>query len=135
MHSRSQPHHSAQHQVPHLEIEDKILSIGPLDLTLRQAGILLIGGYVAFNIWKACHGLTELGTPGLVVRLLLGMIPVLVALAFAFGRIMGRSYDVWITLIWRYLWQPRVYVWRHLPPLSHAQEDFSLPSTLPESEE
>ena len=102
----------APRQIPHLEGEDTILRVGPLSLSLRQAALLLIGGCVAWSLWKASWGLAAWYTPGLVLRVLLVALPALVSLAFAFGSSGGRRYDAWIMVIWRYLWLPKLALWR-----------------------
>jgi hypothetical protein len=137
MQSRSHPRSVSHTQIPHLEVEDKLVSVGPLALTLRQAGILLLGSCVAFNIWKATRDLATLGTVGMVIRVLLVALPILICLAFAFGRIAGRSYEAWLLIIWRYLRQPKVYVWQHLSltiPVLSGHDDTSRPSQSLESE-
>jgi drug/metabolite transporter superfamily protein YnfA len=106
------PNHPAPRQIPHLEVEDTILRVGPLPLSLRQAALVLIGGCVAWSLWKASAGLATWQTPGLVLRVLLVALPALVSLAFAFGKSFGRRYDAWIIIIWRYLWLPKIAVWR-----------------------
>ena len=106
------PNHPAPRQIPRLEVEDTILRVGPLSLSLRQAALLLIGGCVAWSLWKASTGLAAWHGPGLVLRVLLVALPVLVSLAFAFGKSGGRRYDAWIVVIWRYLWLPKLAIWR-----------------------
>jgi len=69
MQSHPTPTRVSRYQIPHLEVEDKMVSVGPLALTLRQAGILLFGGCVAFNLWKALQGLATLGTIGIIIRI------------------------------------------------------------------
>lgn len=137
MQSRPTPRHVSHTQIPHLEVEDKLVSVGPVALTLRQAGILLLGGCVVFNLWKATRDLTMLGTVGIVIRVILVALPVLICLTFAFGRIAGRSYEAWLLIIWRYLRQPKIYVWQHLAltiPVRSEHDDTNRPSQLPESE-
>jgi hypothetical protein len=91
MQPRPDPRHPVHTQVPHLEAEDKLISLGPLELTLRQAGLLFTGGWVAFILWKACAGLVAWGMVGLALRLLLIALPGLLALAFPVGR--DRSWN------------------------------------------
>jgi hypothetical protein len=61
-------------------------------------------------------------------------LPGLLALAFAFGRLGGRRYETWITIIWRYLRQPKIAVWQRLPPATQAQEETPVSSPTRESE-
>lgn len=101
-----------RYQIPHLEVEDKIVRVGMVGLTLRQASLLLIGSSVDFNIWKSTVVLEELGTLGMVVRILFVAILALLLMAFAFGCVRGRRLDTWIAVIWRYLWLPKVLLWQ-----------------------
>jgi hypothetical protein len=112
MSSDSSPNHPEPRQIPHLEVEDTILRVGPLSLSLRQAALLLIGGCVSWSLWKATASLAAWHTPGLVLQVLLEALPALVSLAFAFGSSGGRRYGAWIMVIWRYLWLPKLAVWR-----------------------
>jgi len=64
-------------------------------------------------------------------------VPGLICLAFTFGSVSGRRYDVWLRVIWRYLRQPKIYVWQHLAltlPITNEQGEKSHPSQSPESE-
>ena len=108
-HAAQQP---VRYQIPHLEVEDKIVRVGMVGLTLRQTSLLLIGSSVDFNIWKSTMALEELGTLGMVLHILLVAILALSLLAFAFGSVRGRRLDMWIAIIWRYLWLPKVLLWR-----------------------
>lgn len=121
-------------QIPHLEGEDKVITVGPLELTFRQAAILFAGGWIALSVWNACRELAFLGTFGLIIRLMLVILPSVMALAFAFGTIQGRRYEVWLGLIWRSLHQTKIFVWRPLPPVLSTHQERSALSTLPERE-
>jgi drug/metabolite transporter superfamily protein YnfA len=121
MPSDSLPNHPVPRQIPRLEVEDTVLRVGPLSLSLRQAALLLIGGCVAWSLWKASVSFATWQAPGLVLRVLLVALPTLVSLAFAFGKRFGRRYDIWITVIWRYLWLPKIAIWRR----SAMQEEAS----------
>ena len=92
----------------HLRVEDK-LTLGFLVLTFRQAATLLMGGGLAYSLWK------DIPDSLLVVRIAVAALIMLLALALAYVRYQGRYLDAWL-LIWaRYYSQPRHYVWRRLP--------------------
>jgi hypothetical protein len=105
---------SSQH-IPHLEVEDKLITLGPLVLTLRQTGILMLGGCVIFDLWKQCQGWLVWGTTGQVLRITLVVLLSLLCLACAYGRIAGRTYEAWLLVLWRYGWQTKLALWRSLP--------------------
>jgi hypothetical protein len=103
----------SKHTVPtHLNVPDKVLTVGPVSLTARQFLILLIGSSIGYNLWHQLHLLSMYAPLGQVVRLCLALAPALLALAFALARIAGRPLDVWFLVLLRYWCQPRRFVWR-----------------------
>lgn len=113
----------------HLRVEDR-LTLGFLSLTFRQAAILLMGGGLAYSLWK------DLPESMLVARIAVVALILLIALALAYVRFQGRNLDAWL-LIWaRYYSQPRHYVWRRLPdPALLPSAVTTLPKTVPLDEE
>jgi hypothetical protein len=118
------PNHPEPRQIPRLQVEDTLVRVGPLALSLRQAAVLLVGGRVAWNLWKITAFLAAWHTLGALLRVFLVTLPALVSLAFAFGKYFGRRYDIWITVIWRYLWLSKVAIWRqHAVSCLTTEED------------
>jgi hypothetical protein len=100
------------HVVPtHLNVPETILSIGEVNLSVRQFLLLALGAATSYNLWLHLHVLT--GAPGgQIVRLLLALVPAFVALAFAFLRIAGQTLDRWTLTLLRYWGRPKCLVWR-----------------------
>jgi hypothetical protein len=102
-----------RYQVPtHLQVVDKI-AIGPVSVTIRQGAILLFGAALAYQCW---HGLALLSDGGLGwLRVLMAGVLFGLSVALAQVRLSGRHLELWAVVWVRYRWQPRVYVWQHLP--------------------
>ncbi len=89
-----------QFQVPQfIDVEDKI--IGPL--TLRQFIYLAVAGGFSFILFFALQ--TWLW---IIITTILGMI----AAAFAFIKMNGRSLGLILLAALKYAWQPKFYLWR-----------------------
>ena len=92
----------------HLEVEDRIL----FGLTLRQGVVLLLGTSVGYFLFaQSGQPIADVHIP-LALRIGLGLIPVLVALAVALVQPAGRPLEDWLFAIARYLTLPKQYVWR-----------------------
>lgn len=92
----------------HPRVEDR-LTLGFFSLTFRQAATLLMGGSLAYSLWK------DLPKSLLAVRIAVVALILLMALALAYVRFRGRNLDTWLIIWARYYSQPRCYVWRRLP--------------------
>jgi hypothetical protein len=102
-----------RYQVPtHLQVADKI-AIGPISVTIRQGALLLLGAALTYQCW---HGLALLSDLSLGwLRVVVAALVFLLAVVLAQARLSGRHLELW-ALVWaRYIWQPRVYVWRRRP--------------------
>ena len=106
---------SRKHTVPtHLNLPDQVLTLWSFNLTARQLLLLLVGGGISGDLW---HALAVLGHAPMVVqgvRVLLALLPVVLALVVAWYQHAGRSLEVWCLVLLRYHLQPRRYVWRTL---------------------
>ena len=106
----------------HLEVEDRIL----FGLTLRQGVILLLGTTVGYFLFaQSGQPLAGIQIP-LALRVVLGLIPVLVALSLALIQPAGRPLEDWLFAIARYLTVPKRCVWR--PRISSAVTDADVPA-------
>ncbi|HET8846442.1 MAG TPA: hypothetical protein VFN35_33575, partial [Ktedonobacteraceae bacterium] len=56
--------------------------------------------------------LLEFLPAGQLVRGVLAVLPLIVALAFAFVSLAGRNLDVWCVVALRFVLRPRRFVWR-----------------------
>lgn len=110
-----------RHQVPtHVLVEDKLLSVLGVHLTLRQTALLLLGGGLSVALWKHLSALAPLGAGGLLLRLSLSALPCVAAVLLAFLRPAGRTPEAWLLVLGRYLSRPHLALWRpgatRLPP-------------------
>lgn len=104
-----------RYQIPtHLGVEDKIISYNGIGLTVRQAFLLVLGWSLAVDVWRALDGLVQLGTAGVVLRLVVSAAPGLLACFIAFTRVGGRHLESWLLVVLLYHTKPKVYLWRCL---------------------
>lgn len=94
----------------HLNVPETILSLGEINLSVRQFLLLLLGAALSYNLWLHLHQVTDF-PGGLLLRVLLACVPTGVALAFAFMHLAGRTLDRWVLTILRYRWRPKRLVW------------------------
>ena len=101
------------HVVPtHLRTPETLLTIAGLNLSIRQFLLLLLGAATSYNFWLHLEALGFFGAGiGQLFRLLLALLPTLVAMAFAFLRLAGRTLDRWLLVTLWYLGRPRRFVW------------------------
>jgi hypothetical protein len=113
--SSSAPVTSRKHTVPtHLNLPDQVLTLWSFNLTARQLLLVLVGGGISGDLW---HALAVLGHAPMVVqgvRVLLTLVPVVLALVVAWYQHAGRYLEVWCLVLLRYQLHPRRYVWRTL---------------------
>ena len=94
-----------------LQVEDKIVLLGPLSLTLRQAVILSIGGSLSLHLWHVLSTLVIVT----VLRFGLSTLPALLAAIIALVPLQGRSIESWVLIVFRYLLLPKRYCWQQVP--------------------
>jgi len=100
------------HVVPtHVNTPETVLSIGGLSLSARQFLLLLVGAALSYDVWKQVAALTHLPA-GIVLAVGVAVLPMLIAIAFAFGRVAGRDLATWVLTIVRYALRPRRLLWR-----------------------
>lgn len=112
-----------QHPVPQEVFAVKFKLVG--DLTLRQFGVLVISGLIAFVIFS-----TGLFLP---IRIILSVLFLLIGAGFAFVPIQDQPMDQWISAFFRAIYQPTRRLWvksteapefltMEIPKLSYAPE-------------
>lgn len=100
------------HQVPtHVRMPETLLTLAGVSLSVRQFLLMLVGVALSYRVWLLLVGLS-LFPAGQILRWVLTVIPVCVALAFAFVSLAGRTLDVWCVVILRYALRPHRFVWR-----------------------
>jgi hypothetical protein len=109
------------YQLPtRMNVEDKLINVGPISLTLRQGFVLALGGCMAITLWRWLGVLSQLGDVGFILRIVLISLLLLLSLGVAIIRIADRHLEDWAMVLWRYAWLPKLYGWRHLlPSLRH----------------
>jgi hypothetical protein len=97
-----------RHEIPtHLEVEDRIL----FGLTLRQGIILLLGATAGYFLFaQSGQAIADIHVP-LAMRISLGLLPALVALAVALIQPGGRPVEDWLFAIAHFLTVPKQCVW------------------------
>src|ERR1700738_1257081 len=103
----------SRYQIPtRLQTEDTVLTIGSLALTMRQSLILFLGGCLALSCWHVLKPLFQgWGGVGFVLRLILTVLPILLALILALTRLRGRYLEYWAIILWRYWHLPKYVIW------------------------
>jgi len=108
----------------HLNLPDQVLTLWSFSLTARQLLLLLVGGGLGGTLWQHLAVLGHDAVPGEALRLVLALLPFLLALIIACYQYAGRSLEVWLVVLLRYRLRPRRYLWRsirtyedHLSPL------------------
>lgn len=93
-----------QYKIPqNVQIEDKI--VGPL--TLKQLGIMGIGGGISYAIYVTLGKDYQFW-----FAISMAAIPALITLAFTFLKINGIPFHRWIFLIFEYMFIPRKRIYR-----------------------
>jgi hypothetical protein len=75
-----------------------ILSHGMVTLTVRQFTILLVAGLIAANLWPSLS--------------FFALLPAILVLPFGWVAIAHRPLEVWLLVLLRYWFQPRLYTWQ-----------------------
>jgi hypothetical protein len=115
---------TTKHTVPtHMNVPDKVLTMGSVSLTARQFLILLIGSSLGYNLWHQLQTLSLYAPVGQAVRLCIALAPALLALALALAQIAGRPLEVWFFVLLRYWYQPKRFVWRSVRSELHGRLD------------
>jgi hypothetical protein len=95
------------HEVPtHLNVEDKVL----FGLTVRQFLYMLVGSSVTYTLWEQSAGLTD------PARIAIGVVCVLITLAFALLRPADRPLEEWLAAALVYAASPRHSTWQPVEP-------------------
>jgi hypothetical protein len=100
-----------RHTTPtHLGTPDKIL----FGLTARQLFLLLLGISMSYSLWLHLGRLIPASwlLPGLLLRLVCALPPVLLSLLVAFLTLAERPLELWAVVGLRYLLLPKTAVWQ-----------------------
>src|SRR5579864_9523238 len=124
-------HTPRKHIVPtHLNVPDQVLTLWSFALSARQLLLLLVGGGLGGTLWQHLAVLGHAAVPGEILRLLLALLPCLLALLIAWYHYAGRYLEIWLVVLVRYWLRPKRYLWRsiracehHLYPLIPAGDD------------
>ncbi len=99
------------HIVPtHLRVPEAILTIGGLNLSVRQFLFLLLGSALGYDLWLHLAALAHV-PGGQLVRLMLALIPFTLSCILAFLRLAGRELPIWLLVLIRFGNRPRRLVW------------------------
>jgi hypothetical protein len=127
-------HTPRKHTVPtHLNLPDQVLTLWSFSLTARQLLLLLVGGGIGGTLWQHLALFGHSAVAGEIVRLLLSLPPFLLALFIAWYQHAGRYLEIWMVVLVRYRFRPKLYLWRsirfyeqHLSPLVPDEDDRDL---------
>src|SRR5260370_6616374 len=104
-------HTPRKHIVPtHLNLPDQVLTLWSFALSARQLLLLLVGGGLGGTLWQHLAGLGHAAVPGEILRLLLALLPFLLALLIAWDHYAGRYLEVWLVVLVRYRLRPKLYL-------------------------
>jgi len=113
-------HTPRKHIVPtHLNLPDQVLTLWSFALSARQLLLLLVGGGLGGTLWQHLAVLGHVAVPGEVLRLLLALLPCLLALLIAWYHYAGRYLEVWLVVLVRYRLRPKRYLWRSIRACEH----------------
>jgi hypothetical protein len=134
LHGTKTMHTPRKHIVPtHLNLPDQVLTVWSFSLSARALLLLLVGAGLGGAAWQHLAVLGHHAVPGEMLRLLLALLPFLLALALACYQHAGRYLEVWLVVLVRYHLRPKRYLWRsirvleqHLSPLSAGRDDHDL---------
>ena len=104
-----------KHIVPtHLEMPDQVLTLWSFSLSARQLLLLLVGCGLGGTLFQHLAILGHYGMPGEMLRLLLSLPPFLLSLLLAWYQYAGRYLEVWLVVMVRYQFRPKLYLWRSI---------------------
>src|SRR5260221_12172413 len=101
--SLSPLHLPRRHIVPtHLNLPDQVLTLWSFSLTARQLLLLLVGAGIGGTLWQRLALFGHYAVPGQALRLLLSLLPFLLALCLAVYQHSGRYLEVWLVVLLHY---------------------------------
>jgi hypothetical protein len=111
----------------HLNVPDTIIFpvFGfSLSVTLRQAGILVLGWIGAYEVFR--DNATLPGVIGIILHLIVPTLIVCLLPVLAFVTIAKRPLETWLIVLYLYRIQPRVYLWHRLRVRERALERMTI---------
>jgi hypothetical protein len=129
-------HLPRRHIVPtHLNLPDQVLTLWSFSLTARQLLLLLVGAGLGGTLWQHLAVLGHYAVPGEALRLVLALLPFLLALIIACYQYAGRYLEVWCVVLLRYRLRPTRYLWRSIRTYEHHLYPLLLSEDTPDREE
>ncbi|HET8852039.1 MAG TPA: hypothetical protein VFN02_05895 [Ktedonobacteraceae bacterium] len=102
---------NSTHTVPtHINIQEKI-GVGQFTLTPRQMFYVIIAFALGYRVFRSALLLSAFGLPGLVLRLVLSVLPIVVLLFIGAKTIAGRTIEIWLLLWLLYFTHPGNVSW------------------------
>jgi hypothetical protein len=98
----------------HLQMPDQVLTLWSFSLSARQLLLLLVGCGLGGTLFQHLAVLGHYGMPGEMLRLLLSLPPFLLSLLLAWYQSSGRYLEVWLVVVVRYQFRPKLYLWRSI---------------------
>ena len=115
IHTTQHVHTPRKHIVPtHLQMPDQVLTLWSFSLSARQLLLLLVGCGLGGTLFQHLAVLGYYGMTGEVLRLLLSLPPFLLSLLLAWYQYAGRYLEVWLVVLVRYQFRPKLYLWRSI---------------------
>lgn len=100
------------HLVPtHVRTPETLITLAGVSLSVRQFLLILVGVALSYRVWLLL-GVLALLPAGQVLRWVVTVVPLCVALAFAFVSLAARTMDTWCVVALRYILRPHRFVWR-----------------------
>lgn len=97
----------------HLRVPETILTIGGVNLSVRQFLFLLLGSAIGYDLWLH-EAMLAHSLGGQLLRFALALLPFCLSCMLAFVRIAGRDLPIWLLIIARFGNRPRRLVWRSI---------------------
>lgn len=103
----TEPEYRYQLQTKLYHVEDTLVSFGPLQLTLRQCVVLMLGGSGSLRVYNLLNGYCT----G-VMLLLVSLVPLVLSACIAAARIADRYAEAWLVVLLASLQHESVYLWQ-----------------------
>lgn len=98
------------------QVEDVLVTFGPLRLTLRQCMVLVLGGCISMDVWRSLGSFVALGEAGVIIQWIIVSIPLLITLLITVLRVADRYTEHWVLVFYRYATTPSLYLWSPYRP-------------------
>ncbi len=100
------------HLVPtHVRTPETLITLAGVSLSVRQFLLILVGIALSYRVWLLLSVLALLPA-GQVLRWIITVVPLCVAVAFAFVTLATRTLEVWCVVALRYTLRSHRFVWQ-----------------------